>query len=42
MNEVVAYVDRTANIAKMMKDKKPTTGMVFVSPPGYMYFPRAI
>ena len=41
-HEVVAYVERMANIAKMMKDKKPTTGMVFVSPPGYMYIPRAI
>ena len=41
-DEVVAYVERMASVAKMMKDKKATTGTVFVSPPGYMYLPRAI
>ena len=41
-DEVVAYVERMASVAKMMKDKKATTGTVFVSPPGYMYLPRAM
>ena len=41
-DEVVAYVETMSNIATMMKDKKPNTGTVFVSPPGYMYLPRAL
>ena len=41
-DEVVAYVETMSNIATMMKDKKPNTGTVFVSPPGYMCLPRAL
>ena len=41
-DEVVGYEEIMASVAKMMKDKKATTGTVFVSPPGYMYLPRAI
>ena len=38
-DEVVAYVETMSNFARMMKDKKPNTGTVFVSPPRYMYLP---
>ena len=31
-----------SNIATMMKDKKSSTGTVFVSPPGYRYLPTAL
>ena len=41
-DEVVAYVETMSAIATMMKNKKPNTGTVFVSPPGYIYLPRAL
>ena len=31
-----------SHIATMMKNAKPNTGTVFVSPPGYIYLPRAL
>ena len=40
--EVTAYVETMSHIATMMKNKKPNTGTVFVSPPGYIYLPRAL
>ena len=39
-DEITAYVEIMANIARRMKNKKSTTGTVFVSPPCYMYLPR--
>ena len=41
-DEVTAYVETMSHIATMMKNKKPNTGTVFVSPPGYIYLPRAL
>ena len=41
-DEVVAYVETMSGIATMMKDKKPNTGTVFVSPPGYIYLRGAL
>ena len=41
-DEVVAHVETMSHIAKMMKNKKPNTGTVFVSTPGYMHLPRAL
>ena len=41
-DEVVAYVETMSNIARIMKDTKPNTETVFVSPPGYKYLPRAL
>ena len=41
-DEVVAYVETMSHIATTMKNKKPNTGTVFVSPPGYMHLPRAL
>ena len=40
--EVVAYVETMSDIATKMRNKKPNTGTVFVSPPGYIYLPRAL
>ena len=41
-DEVTAYVEIMSHIATMMKNKKPNTGTVFVSPPGCVYLPRAL
>ena len=41
-DEVTAYKETMSRIATMMKNKKPNTGTVFVSPPGYIYLPRAL
>ena len=41
-DEVTAYVETLANIARTVKKKKATSGAIFVSPPIYMYLPRAI
>ena len=41
-DEVVAYVETMSDIATRMRNKKPNTGTVFVSPPGYIYLPRAL
>ena len=41
-DEVTAYIETMSRIATMMRNKKPNTGTVFVSPPGYIYLPRAL
>ena len=41
-DEVIAYVETMSDIATRMRNKKPNTGTVFVSPPGYIYLPRAL
>ena len=41
-DEVTAYVETMSHISTMMKNKKPNTGTVFVSPPGYIYLPGAL
>ena len=41
-DEVVAYVETMSHIATMMKNKKPNTGTVFVSSPGYIHLQRAL
>ena len=41
-DEVVAYVETMSNIATRMRNKKPNTYTVIVSPPGFIYLPRAL
>ena len=41
-DEVTAYIETMSRIATMTRNKKPNTGTVFVSPPGYIYLPRAL
>ena len=41
-DEVVAYVETMFNITTRMRNKKPNTGTVFVSPPGYIHIPKAL
>ena len=43
-DEVTAYVETMSNITRTMKNKKSTTGTVFMSPspPGYMFLSRPI
>ena len=41
-DEVVAYIEAISNITTRMRNKKPNAGTVFVSPPGYIYLPRAL
>ena len=41
-DEVVAYVETMFNITTTMRNKKPITGTVFVSPPGYINLLRAL
>ena len=41
-DEVVAYVETMFNITTRMRNKKPNTSTVFVSPPGYRRLPRAL
>ena len=41
-DEVVAYVEAMFNITTRMRNRKPNTGIVFVSPPGYIHLPRAL
>ena len=41
-DEVIAYVDLMANIARTVKSKRVTVGAMFVSSPGYMYLPRPL
>ena len=41
-DEVTAYIETMSYIATMMKNKKPNTATVFVSPPGYIHLPRAL
>ena len=40
MDEVTNYVETMVNIARFKRNKKATTGTVFMSPPGYVYLPR--
>ena len=40
-DEVVAFVETMSNVATRMRNKKPNTDTVFVSPPGYIYLRRA-
>ena len=41
-DEVTNYVETMAHIARLMRNKKATTGTVFMSPPGYVYLPRTL
>ena len=41
-DEVTNYVEPMFNIARFMRNKKATTGTVFMSPPGYVYLPRPL
>ena len=41
-DEVTAYIETMSYIVTTMKNKKPNTATVFVSPPGYIYLPRAL
>ena len=41
-DEVTNYVETMVNIARFMRNKKATTGTVFMSPPGYVYLPRPL
>ena len=38
-DEVTNYVETMAHIARFMRNKKATTGTVFMSPPGYVHLP---
>ena len=38
-DEVTNYVETMAHIARFMRNKKATTGTVFMSSPGYVYLP---
>ena len=40
--EVVAYVEAMRNVIRSVQRKKPTVGVVFVSPPGYVQLPKPI
>ena len=37
--EVVAYIETMRNVIGKVQRKKPTVGVIFVSPPGYIYLP---
>ena len=39
-DEVTAYVEAMANTERTVRNKKATSGAIFVSPPGYMYLSR--
>ena len=41
-DEVTAYIETMSYIVTTMKNKKPNTATVFVSPPGYIHLPRAL
>ena len=41
-DEVTAYIETMFYIVTTMKNKKPNTATVFVSPPGYIHLPRAL
>ena len=41
-DEVTAYVETIANIARTVRNKKMTSESISVSPPGYMYMPRTM
>ena len=41
-DEVSNYVETMANIARTMRNKKSSTGTVFMPPPGYVYLPRPV
>ena len=41
-DEVTNDVETMVHIARFMRNKKATTGTVFVSPPGYVYLPRPL
>ena len=41
-DEVTAYIETMSHIATMMKNKKPNTGTVFVSPPGVHLSPEGV
>ena len=41
-DEVTAYIETMSHIATIMKNEKPNTATVFVSPPGYIHLPRAL
>ena len=40
--EVVAYVEAMRNVIRRVQRMKPVVGVVFVSPPGYVYLPKPL
>ena len=40
--EVVAYVEAMKNVIRRVQRMKPVVGVVFVSPPGYVYLPKPL
>ena len=40
--EVTAYIETMRNVIRRAQQKKPAVGVVFVSPPGYVYLPRPL
>ena len=40
--EVTAYIETMRSVIRRAQQKKPAVGVVFVSPPGYVYLPRPL
>ena len=41
-SEVVAYIEVMRNVIGRVQRKKPTVGVIFVSPPGYIHLPKPL